>query len=57
MLLPKGHRTVGNGNLSGSEEAKEFGEVREKDLKKLENMKTDKVINMFIQRGELASHV
>lgn len=34
MLLPKGHRTVGNRNLLGREEVKGFGEVREKDLEK-----------------------
>lgn len=47
MLLPKGHRTVGNGNLSGREKAKEFGEVREKDLEKARKYE-DRLSNKYV---------
>lgn len=47
MLLPKGHRTVGNGNLSGSEEVKGFGEVREKDLEKTRKYE-DRLSNKYV---------
>lgn len=47
MLLPKGHRTVGNGNLSGREKAKEFGEVREKDLEKARKYE-DRLNNKYV---------